>query len=297
MVRRLAIGLVIAFVLLTPLVSLNPAVGAHKPHYKAGVDMLDPTGWEGHFLWLRSQFFSYTGQVYWEFRTDGGVVDAFFMAWGEFRDFREGRLFDTVTEAHLSVQEGVEGASDLSKNFPYLLVFRNPGDEPVTVDWHLYAEIDWRRLGEPVPGPTLNFAFEQGSPQLARDESWVTTLQEPGHYLYYCSPHTDMTALIEVVPAESPAPQLAVAIRDYGFHPETIRVPVGTSLLWTNHDVAEHSVQIGLLPEGIPDEPASPDEPAPLPAPSLPFPWWLLLLVPAVGALAFVLVYRRRRGI
>ncbi|MCJ2530938.1 MAG: hypothetical protein LN413_01285 [Candidatus Thermoplasmatota archaeon] len=289
MVRRLAIGLAIAFVLLTPLAFVNPAFAAHKATYKSGVDVLDTEGWEGHFLWLRSPAFSYTGQVYWEFRADGDVVDALFMTWGEFRNFREGRPFDTITEPQLGVQEGVEGAFGLSTDSPYILVFRNPGNQSVTVTWELFAEIDWRRLGEPPSGPKLNLTFQQGSPPLAKDESWETTLQEPGYYLGYCRPHADMTALIEVVPAPSPAPQLAVAIRDYGFHPEMIRIPVGTPLLWTNHDGVEHSVQIGLLPEGIPDAPA------PLPAPSTPFPWWLLVLIPAAGALAFVFVYRRRQ--
>ncbi|MDX1534509.1 MAG: hypothetical protein R3291_02695 [Thermoplasmata archaeon] len=289
MVRRLVFGVAIAVLALTPLLALGSALAAHRPLYKSSVDVLEGGEWEAHFLWLRNPFFVYTGQAYWEFDTDGGVVDGFFVTWGEFRNFREGRSFTTVTPPHLGVVEGVEGASGLSTDIPYLLVFQNPGSRSVRVTWELFAEIDWRRLGEPMPGPTLDLTPWEGSPLLARDESWEIVFEAPGHYLYYCRPHTDMTAIIEVVPGDGSAASLAVAIRDFGFHPETIQIPAGTPLVWTNHDGVEHSVQIGLLAQGIPEDPV------PLPSSLAPFPWWLMLFLAPAAAAMILVAFRRSR--
>lgn len=290
MARPSVIGLVAALVATLLLAGMGPVSAAHKPHYKSSVDILAPDGWEAHFVWLRDPFFAFTGQVYWEFTAQGGAVDALFLTWWEFRSFRDGQPFQPLPESLLGMADGAEGTSGLSTDFPYVLVFRNPQAGPVTVDWEIFAEIDWRRLGESMPGPSHNLTFQEASPLLAQDASWGTALTEPGFYLYHCHPHADMTALIEVIPAAQPGAPLDLAIRDYGFHPEIVQVPAGTPLQWTNHDGAQHSVQIDLLAEGIPTEPAA-SNPW-----TLPLPWVLLFVVVAAvgGVVAFALLTRRR---
>ncbi len=264
-------------------------MGAHKPIYKWSVDEIEPDGWEAHFVWLRSPHFNYAGKVYWEFSTRGGSVDVLFLDWEGYQNFRNGTEFQTLVDSLETVTEGSQGVSGLNGDLPYFLVIRNPSPIRVTAEWKIYADIDWRRWEGQTPGPMLNLTFEKGSPLLAQGESWETTFSNSGFYRYYCGPHADMTALIEVTPSGVPGPRVEVAIREFGFHPEIIHIAQGTTINWTNHDGIEHSVQIELLPEGI-----SPAQSTP-PLGSILQSWWPVAIVSAAVAVAFFFIWRRRR--
>jgi len=59
-------------------------------------------------------------------------------------------------------------------------------------------------------------------------------------------PTTEATTVVTTLPptttvAPTPAP-VAVVIQNYGFNPQTITVPVGTTVTWTNLDTAQHQV-------------------------------------------------------
>jgi plastocyanin len=45
--------------------------------------------------------------------------------------------------------------------------------------------------------------------------------------------------------ASSRAPDAAVAIHGFGFHPDTLTVPAGTRITFTNQDDIEHTVTAG----------------------------------------------------
>ncbi len=290
--RRRVRGWALAVVLLAFLVGVAPpASAAHKPFYKFSTDDLAPGAWEAHFVWLRSDHFNYVGKVFWEWEVAGGEeVDALFLDWAGFQAFRDGRPYRAVKQA-LSTPEGAQGLEGLTTETPYFLVLRNPGPVAFRVEWIVYADIDWRRWdpeNPQPPGPTFDLTFADGSPLLARGESWSMAFEEPGEYRYYCDPHADMTGLVQVVPEGSLAPDLEVGIHDFGFHPEIIRIPEGTRVNWTNYDGVGHSVRVDLLDEGIPDQALS--------APNPWLQWWPLAFVPVAAAGLFILFRRLRRA-
>lgn len=263
------------------------ARGAHKPYYKSSVDELNPGTWEAHFVWLRSDYFNYMGEVWWQVSVDApGRVDVFFLDVRNFEAFRDGRDYRPLLDPLLSVSDGSQRISHLSGDLPYFLVLRNAGTAPVPAIWSIFAEIDWRRWqGEP-PGPEWNLTITEASPPLNRAGSWETTFIEPAVYVYHCLPHVDMTGIVEVVASNETPTQVNVTIDRMGFHPEVIRVPVGTTVNWTNLDNMTHSVILGLIPGGFV-----------IPADStLGLPSALVIVAGGVSAVAFgLLVLRRRR--
>ena len=59
-----------------------------------------------------------------------------------------------------------------------------------------------------------------------------------------------LNARSQIAAAEAPvsanaAPEAAVAIRTFQFAPDTIRVKVGTRIVWTNADEIEHTITSG----------------------------------------------------
>jgi plastocyanin len=92
----------------------------------------------------------------------------------------------------------------------------------------------------------------------------------PGSYTYVCQYHSDMVGEVivlgaegtpqaspEASPAASPAAspvagggQEAVSIIDFAFEPQTLQVPVGTTVVWTNNGSAPHTVTGDPLDSG-----------------------------------------------
>lgn len=282
-------GLMLAISLLVSVLAVTlSSQGAHKPFYKFSSDELVSGEWEAHFVWLRSPHFNYVGSVYWELEVVGeGTVDVFFLEWAEFQKFIEGQTFRTLIDPLRSVGSGAQRVDYLDPDSPYFLIIQNQGLTALQVTWVIYADIDWRRWQGQDPGPTFNVVPVDESPMLALDESWTMTFDEPGYYRYYCFPHAEMTGLVEVVASASPEDAWEVAIRDFGFHPEVIRLAQGTSIRWTNLDGVEHSVRVEVLPDGISGvAPEGSLHPLQI--------WWPLALVPLAG-LAALYLYRRTR--
>jgi plastocyanin len=262
--------------------------GAHKPHYKGSIDTLDPGEWEAHFVWLRSDYFNYMGEVWWEIYVEApGRVDVHFFDLPNFAAFRKGTGSQPLLNPLLSVSDGAQSISKLTGDLPYFLVLRNPGTTAVRVTWTIFAEIDWRRWqGEP-PGPEWNLTISDASPPLGEGGSWETTFTERAVYVYHCQPHPHMTGIVEVVESTESPNRVNVTIDDMGFHPEIIRVPVGTAVNWTNLDSWTHSVNLGLIEGGF----VIPQGSAPVP---------LLDVVAAVaavlaGAIGLVVLRWKRR--
>jgi len=283
-VRRWGTALLVLCCLL---LSASAVGGSHKPYYKGSVDFLGPNAWEVHFVWLRSDYFNYMGQVWWQVAVDGpGTVDVLFFDLPNFDAFRDGRSPQTLLAPLLSVADGSQYISGLTGDLPYFLVLRNSGSAAARVNWTIFAEIDWRRWqGEPA-GPDWNLTVTRASPPLDRSDSWETPFTSPAVYVYHCLPHVDMTGIVEVVDTNETPVRVDVAIHDMGFHPEVIRIPVGSTVNWTNFDNMSHSVNLGLLPGGFVLPPAS----------TSPFPLAYAVVAIAVSAAAIgLLVLRRKR--
>ena len=281
----------IALLLAVCLVASASVVRAsHKPIYKSSTDVLEPGTWEPHFVWLRSDYFNYMGQVWWQTYVVGpGLIDLLFLDLENFYAFRDGRPYQTIVPPLGPATDGAQYASDLSGDLPYFLVIRNAGSVTAHVTWTIFAEIDWRRWQGDPPGPTLNLTIERASGPLQNGSSWETTFDAPAVYVYHCNPHIDMTGIVEVVPGNATSTPVAVQIHDMGFHPEVIRVPVGSTVVWTNHDGTNHSVNLGILPGGFVVIPAGG---ASL---SAVFGFGALAAAPAVGLLLFL--RRRARAV
>jgi len=151
--------------------------------------------------------------------------------------------------------------------------------------FEIFAEIDWRRWqGEP-PGPAWDLPIHQASPPMDRLDFWETTFTEPAVYVYYCYPHHDMTGIVEVVESNETPSRVSVTIDKMGFHPEVIRVPVGTTVNWTNLENLTHSVNLGFVAGGLV-----------IPQGSTSFPTLAVVLAIAAAVVGAVglLVFRRR---
>ncbi len=265
--------------------SASVSTASHKPFYKTSVDHLDPAGWEAHFVWLRSDYFNYMGNVWWQVSVaNPGRVDILFFDLSNFRAFQGGLAAQTLLDPVLSVSDGSQYISGLTGDLPYFLVLRNAGGAAARVNWTIFADIDWRRWqGEPA-GPAWNLTISQASPILNLGDSWETAFTAPAVYVYHCQPHVDMTGIVEVVDSNETPARVAIQIRDMGFHPEVIRIPVGSTVNWTNLDNTTHSVNLGLIPGGL----------VPPPRTAIDFPPASVLVAALVPAAAFALLVLRR---
>ncbi|MDX1534508.1 MAG: hypothetical protein R3291_02690, partial [Thermoplasmata archaeon] len=200
--RRVRAALVTAL-LLPFLLTGSAAVASanHEPLYKAGIDRLGPGEWEAHFIWLRSPYFNFLGEVWWKFTVaePAGRADALFLDWTAFRAYRDGEPYDVLVEPLERVDRGYAFRSGLTTELPYFLVFRNPGTAPVTVVWAAFAELDWRRWQDQPPGPIINWVPLARSPTLSPGDTWETALDQPGFYFMTTTPHIDTNGIIEVV--------------------------------------------------------------------------------------------------
>ncbi len=271
-------------VLLLTLLLVGPAAfvsANHEPLYKAGVDRLNPGEWEAHFVWLRSPYFNFLGEVWWKFVVvDGpGTADALFMDWDAFRAYRDGQPYEVLVEPQKRVDRGYAFRSGLTNDLPYFLVFRNDGAAPVTIVWAVFAELDWRRWQDQEPGPIIKWVPLARSPTMSPGDTWETALDQPGFYFMMTRPHIDTTGIIEVIPAPGPGPDVEIVLRDNGLHPEILRVQAATVLRWTNNDAQNTTVNVGTLDEGL-------EAVSPRPVTDI---WWIPVLIMAVSS-AFFLV-------
>lgn len=282
--RRAAVALLLLGITLA---ALSSGQAAHRPLYKAGYDVIPEDAWEAHFVWLRSDYFNFVGQVWWQvYVQTGGEVDILFFDLEGFARFRDGLLASPLIPPQTAAPSGSQWISQLTGDLPYFLVLRNDGPAGAEVEWTIYAEVDWRRWQGQPPGPTLELRIVERSPPLYRNDSWERTFDEPAVFVYNCQPHLDMTAILEVVDSGEPAGLVDVEIRDMGFHPEAIRVPIGTTVRWTNWDGLDHSVELRALDGGF-QVPPRPFE----------MPLWGFAGIAAAAAVAGILhLFRRKRG-
>jgi plastocyanin len=266
--------------------SVGVARASHKPLYKGSADALAPGAWEAHFVWLRSDYFTYTGEIWWEVYVDPpGHVDVLFFDLPNFEAFRDGQAPRPLLDPLVSVPDGAQRLTGLTGDLPYFLVLQNGGTTSERVTWTIYAEIDWRRWQGQPPGPDWNLTVAVSSPPLNRSDAWETTFSEPAVFVYHCLPHIDMTGIVEVVPSTESSGTVNVTISHMGFHPEVIQVPVGTTVRWTNLDNLTHSVNLAVIPGGFVLPPSSFFGPA----------FTVALVVAAASVVVIALLVLRRR--
>ncbi len=97
-------------------------------------------------------------------------------------------------------------------------------------------------------GATVRWTNDDGAPHTSTSDSplWdsgtLTTGQQfshtfaaPGVYTYHCTIHPAMTAVVVVVDP------IEISIAGFAFNPDSIMIPSGTMVRWTNDDGAPHT--------------------------------------------------------
>jgi plastocyanin len=126
----------------------------------------------------------------------------------------------------------------------------SPGTLEVTVG----TTVTWTNVGDaPHTATSDDGVFDSG--ELGNGESFSFTFEEAGEFAYHCDIHGRMTARIVVVEAqeeptaepegddddEAAAEGEAVEIQDFLFAPDSLTIPVGTTVTWTNAGEAPHT--------------------------------------------------------
>ncbi len=124
------------------------------------------------------------------------------------------------------------------------------------------ASVTWRNTG-PTPHTVTADAGSFDSGYMFTGDTFTTSFPISGNYAYYCTLHPAMRATVivgsggevpdrststspdETAPAAPPTATsggLRVAMLDNNFAPQTITVPAGSTVRWSNNGVALHTV-------------------------------------------------------
>jgi plastocyanin len=107
---------------------------------------------------------------------------------------------------------------------------------PQTITIPVGTGVRWtNRDSAPHTATALDSTFDSGT--LSQNQTFIFTFTTPGVYNYRCNIHTGMrgTIVVEAAPTD-------VDIQGFAFIPQTITIPVGTAVRWTNRDSAIHTV-------------------------------------------------------
>lgn len=117
---------------------------------------------------------------------------------------------------------------------------------PATLEVPVGTTVTWTNVGEaPHTATADDGSFDSG--ELGNGGSFSFTFEEAGEFAYHCDIHGRMTATIVVVEAEEAsaddeaAEGETVEIQDFEFSPESLEIPVGTTVTWTNVGEAPHT--------------------------------------------------------
>jgi plastocyanin len=126
---------------------------------------------------------------------------------------------------------------------------------PATLTVPVGTTVTWMQMGS-VKHTVTSTNFDSGI--LSPGATFSYTFASPGTYSYRCELHSGMGGTIIVTgagptlaptapPTLTPAPAapagaIAIAINDNSFTPGSATVPVGTTIVWTNHGAVRHTV-------------------------------------------------------
>jgi plastocyanin len=112
------------------------------------------------------------------------------------------------------------------------------GYDPVEVVVPVGATVTWTNLGiVPHTATAEDGSFDSGI--LEQGGTFSRVFDAPGEYPYRCTLHPWMVGKVVVSAEAAGAVVVAEALR---FQPQTLTVPVGTTVVWMNADAFEHTV-------------------------------------------------------
>lgn len=122
---------------------------------------------------------------------------------------------------------------------------------PATLEVTVGTTVTWTNAGDaPHTVTSDDDVFDSG--ELGNGDTFSFTFDEAGEFAYHCDIHKKMKAKIVVVEAEEQPTEEAsddddaaadetIEIEDFQFSPETLEIPVGTTVTWTNTGDAPHT--------------------------------------------------------
>ncbi|WP_430788011.1 plastocyanin/azurin family copper-binding protein [Virgibacillus flavescens] len=87
---------------------------------------------------------------------------------------------------------------------------------------------------------------EVASKLLKEGESVTYSFPNEGEYPIHCDPHPTMKMMIIVKQDAETSKQVELDIADYEYSKKEVIIAPGTSIIWTNKDLAEHNVHIEI---------------------------------------------------
>lgn len=82
----------------------------------------------------------------------------------------------------------------------------------------------------------------EASELLSQGDTTSFVFNETGEFSIFCEPHPVMKMTVIVEEGAEQSGEVALDIADYEFSEETITVAPGTTITWTNQDLAQHNV-------------------------------------------------------
>lgn len=82
----------------------------------------------------------------------------------------------------------------------------------------------------------------EASEMLSQGDTTSFVFNETGEFSIFCEPHPVMKMTVIVEEGAEQSGEVALDIADYEFSEETITVAPGTTITWTNQDLAQHNV-------------------------------------------------------
>ncbi|WP_281864033.1 plastocyanin/azurin family copper-binding protein [Planomicrobium okeanokoites] len=82
----------------------------------------------------------------------------------------------------------------------------------------------------------------EASELLSEGDSTIFVFNQTGEFSIFCEPHPVMKMTVIVEEGAENSGEVALDIADYEFSEETITVAPGTTITWTNQDLAQHNV-------------------------------------------------------
>ncbi|WP_341201149.1 plastocyanin/azurin family copper-binding protein [Planomicrobium okeanokoites] len=82
----------------------------------------------------------------------------------------------------------------------------------------------------------------EASELLSEGDSTSFVFNQTGEFSIFCEPHPVMKMTVIVEEGAENSGEVALDIADYEFSEETITVAPGTTITWTNQDLAQHNV-------------------------------------------------------
>ena len=163
---------------------------------------------------------------------------------------------ESPTSAGTAVTSDGTDPADASPTGPVEASIVDLAFEPAVIEVEAGASVTWANE-DSVPHTVTARTADFNSGVMQEGETYSQTFDEPGTFDYFCAIHPSMSGSVvvgELAAVEDAVDEVGdpsvdavgavttVAVVGVAFEPESIEVPVGTTVDWTNEDPLAHTV-------------------------------------------------------